>query len=289
MADGQALTRPDAKPQQPVNTAALVPFEQMEKMAEAFAKSNLFGVKTKDAALALLMIAQAEGIHPALAVMEYDIIEGKPARKAERILARFQASGGKVEWLVYTDTGVKAKFSHPQGAPVEIEWTIAHAAKIKYYKRGGEGGQGGWYPLVDKYNWKNYPRAMLRSRCIAEGVRACYPGTGLVLLSTEEATDYGTLESEPLPPEAEATHAIEQKSAYQARKDGDWPRLMKVLSECDTEEEIGFFLDANRDAIAALPPAWRDRDLPEEIAKRKEAFGVRDASDRDAGRVMSRV
>lgn len=74
----------------------------MSRMADAFAKSNLFGVKTKDAALSLLMIAQAEGIHPALAVMEYDIIEGKPARKAERLLARFQMSGGKVEWLKYT-------------------------------------------------------------------------------------------------------------------------------------------------------------------------------------------
>ena len=84
----------------------------MGRMADAFAKSNLFGVKTKDAALSLLMIAQAEGIHPALAVMEYDIIEGKPARKAERLLARFQMSGSKVEWIKYKDTIVVGKFSH---------------------------------------------------------------------------------------------------------------------------------------------------------------------------------
>ena len=96
----------------------------MSRMADAFAKSNLFGVKTKDAALSLLMIAQAEGIHPALAVMEYDIIEGKPARKAERLLARFQMSGGKVEWLKYEDAVVTGKFSHPQGSSVEITWDL---------------------------------------------------------------------------------------------------------------------------------------------------------------------
>lgn len=166
-------------------TPAEITFDQMERMADSFAKSNLFGVKTKDAALSLLMIAQAEGIHPALAVMEYDIIEGKPARKAERLLARFQMSGGKVKWLSYTDDNVTAEFSHPMGSDVTVDWTIAKAQKVRYYTKDG------WKPLADKYNWKNWPRAMLRSRCIAEGVRACFPGASLVTLTSEEAQDLG--------------------------------------------------------------------------------------------------
>lgn len=167
---------------------AIISFEQMGQMAESFAKSNLFGVKTKDAALSLLMIAQAEGIHPALAVMEYDIIEGKPARKAERLLARFQMSGGKVEWLDYSNTVVKGKFSHPHGSTVEIEWSIQDAARVKFWKKDKD-GNGRWESLSEKYNWKSWPRAMLRSRVISEGVRTCFPGASLVTLTTEEAQD----------------------------------------------------------------------------------------------------
>lgn len=173
-----------------ISTPSLPPisFEDMSRMADAFAKSNLFGVKTKDAALSLLMIAQAEGIHPALAVMEYDIIEGKPARKAERLLARFQMSGGKVEWLKYEDAVVTGKFSHPQGSSVEITWDLDRAKKITFYKKDANGA-GRWVPLIEKYNWKSYPRAMLRSRVISEGVRACFPGASLVTLTSEEAQD----------------------------------------------------------------------------------------------------
>ena len=35
--------------------------------------------------------------------------------KADAILARFQAAGGKVEWKTYTDDEVTGVFSHPQG------------------------------------------------------------------------------------------------------------------------------------------------------------------------------
>lgn len=268
MADSQSVARLPARTQESLGAPALISFEQMEKMADAFAKSNLFGVKTKDAALALLMIAQAEGIHPALAVMEYDIIEGKPARKAERILARFQASGGRVEWLTYTDDAVKARFTHPHGADVEIEWTSAHAAKIKFFKRAAGNDQGGWYPLTDKYNWKNYRRAMLRSRCISEGVRACYPGTGLVLLSTEEATDYGTIESEPVSEEAEAPPAA-TKSAHALRKEQVWPPIIKALRLVETKAEFEAWEDAHADTINSFPQSWRD-ELNEEIEKHRE-------------------
>jgi hypothetical protein len=43
--------------------------------------------------------------------------------------------------------------------------------------------------LTGKDNWKNYPRAMLRARCIAEGVRAVYPAAIGGMLVAEEAQD----------------------------------------------------------------------------------------------------
>ena len=66
-------------------------------MAEAAAKSGLFGMKTPEQALALMMLCQAEGIHPMKAVAEYHIIQGRPALKADAMLARFLRAGGTVK------------------------------------------------------------------------------------------------------------------------------------------------------------------------------------------------
>jgi len=151
-----------------------VPFAQLERMAAAVAKSGLFGVKTPEQALSLMLIAQAEGTHPATAARDYHIIQGRPTLKADTMLARFQQAGGKVQWHAYTDEMVRATFSHPQGGTVEIVWDIERA------KRAG---------LTGKEVWKSYPRNMLRARTISEGVRTVYPGIAIGIYTPEELED----------------------------------------------------------------------------------------------------
>jgi hypothetical protein len=105
----------------------LVPVAVVERMALAIAKSNLFGMKTAEQAMALMLVAQAEGMHPATAARDYHVIQGRPALKCDAMLARFQAAGGRVEWTSYTDQRVAAKFSHAQGGTVEIDCDQARA------------------------------------------------------------------------------------------------------------------------------------------------------------------
>lgn len=145
-------------------------------MADAIAKSGLFGMKESTQALALMLTAQAEGQHPATITQDYDIIQGKATRKTHSVLARFQQAGGKVEWHALTETKADATFTPPPGAgsPLRMDWTIDMA------RRAG---------LVEKDNWRRYPRAMLRARCIAEGVRATYPAAIGGFLVPEEAQD----------------------------------------------------------------------------------------------------
>lgn len=107
----------------------IVPVADIERMAGAVARSGLFGVKTQEQAMALMLIAQAEGMHPAIAARDYHIIQGRPALKADAMLARFQQAGGKVEWKEYTDTKVVGVFSHPSGGSVSVEWSIEMANK----------------------------------------------------------------------------------------------------------------------------------------------------------------
>ena len=152
----------------------LIPISDMERMAIAVAKSQLFGMKTPDQALALMLVAQAEGVHPGIAIRDYHVIHGRPALKADAMLARFQAAGGRVEWTEYTDKRVAANFSHPQGGTVEVDWTQDRA------KAAG---------LLNKDNWKSYPRQMLRARVISEGVRTVYPGANAGVYTAEEVQD----------------------------------------------------------------------------------------------------
>lgn len=113
----------------------LIPYSDIEKMAAVTAKSGLFGIKTPEQAAALMLIAQAEGLHPAIAARDYHIIQGRPSLKADAMLARFQSAGGRVEFHEYNDKVVSATFSHPQGGSIKIEWSMERA------KQAGLGGK----------------------------------------------------------------------------------------------------------------------------------------------------
>ena len=152
----------------------MIPVDSVWKMAQSIAASGLFGMKDPNQAMALMLIAQAEGMHPALAARDYHVIQGRPALKADAMMARFQAAGGKVEWKQYTDTAVSAVMSHPSGGAVTIEWTIEMA------NRAG---------LTKNPTWRQYPRQMLRARVISEGIRTVYPGVAVGVYTPEEVGD----------------------------------------------------------------------------------------------------
>lgn len=156
-------------------SSALVTMQDMNRMAEAVAKSGLFGVKTADQALALMLVAQAEGRHPAMAARDYDIIQGRPAKKTEAMLRDFLEGGGKVEWHALDDTTADATFSHPAGGSVRIEWNL---------KRASAAGLSG------RDMWKKYPRQMLRSRCVSEGIRTVCPMATSGMYVPEEVRDF---------------------------------------------------------------------------------------------------
>jgi hypothetical protein len=144
-------------------------------MAIAISKSGMFAVKTPEAALALLLIADAEGVPPAQAMMDYDIISGRPALKSAAMLARFQRSGGTVQWGVSTDEKVEGKFSHPRGGELVVTWDTARL------KTAG---------LADREMHKKFPMQMKRARCISEAIRAIAPQCiPLGMYTVEETRD----------------------------------------------------------------------------------------------------
>ena len=153
----------------------IVPMSDITTMAEIAAKSKMFGFKNAEEATAIMLLCQAENLHPAVAMRDYHVIQNRPALKADAMLARFQQAGGTVNWKTYTDTEVTGTFSHPQGGTLDVTWTFEQAKKIG---------------ITNKDNWKNYPRAMLRARCLSEGIRAVYPGVVVGVYTPEEVQDF---------------------------------------------------------------------------------------------------
>lgn len=226
--------------------SSIVPYADMEKMAAVIAQSGLFGVKNQVQALALMLIAQSEGLHPATAARDYHVIQGRPALKADAMLAKFQSAGGKVEWLVYTDAKCEATFSHQQGGKVTVAWTLEMARSAG---------------LAGKDVWKQYPRAMLRARVISEGIRTVYPAVLCGLYTPEEVRDMaevsGTAEtSGPNMPPQPAPQAIEQEPAAY-----DFANAEFIINSIDDDAELAQWLAQER-----IKNNWKKVDHPHYVA-----------------------
>lgn len=183
---------------------ALMPVSEIREMATAVVRSRLFpDVKDEAAAFALMMLCQSEGIHPMQAVRRYHLIQGRPAMKADAMLAEFQRRGGKVKWVSCDHEKCEAVFTSPglDGA-VTVKWTIEDG------KRAG---------LLRNPTWNQYPRQMLRSRVISEGIRMAMPEVVVGIYTEEETRDFvpGGHSTEYTPP-AEPTPAPKALEGTQA-------------------------------------------------------------------------
>jgi hypothetical protein len=135
------------------------------KMAQAMVESKFLpkSVQTAQQALAIMATGKEYGFSMMQSFRLIHIIEGKPSLSADAQLA-LVLSSGKAEYFMAEETSAKvAKYvTKRRGAPVEqrLSFTIDEA------KDAG---------LTGKDNWKKYPSAMLRARCIAALARMVYP------------------------------------------------------------------------------------------------------------------
>ena len=198
----------------------LVSFSDLQGMARAVAASRFGGCETPEQAMTLMLIAQAEGRHPGIIVRDYHIIKGKPALKADAMLARFQEAGGVVSWHELSDARACATFSHPKGGEVTIDWDLERAKKAGL--------------LDSNPNWKKYPRSQLRARVISESIRAVYPGVVCGTYTPEEMDDL-----EPRTPEY---HVQPPASATAAQAAAAMATAQKL--EASDDQKRAAFLDA---------------------------------------------
>jgi hypothetical protein len=149
--------------------------QDMQIMAQAACKSGLFAMPSPEAALTLMLLCQAEGLHPIQALRQYHIIKGRPAMRADAMQAAFQNAGGKIQWHERNDEKASATFSHPAGGDLTVTWTIEQA------KKAG---------LTGNPTWQKFPRAMMSARVVSEGCRAVYPAVVCGLYEPSEIMDF---------------------------------------------------------------------------------------------------
>lgn len=194
----EVIARPNTAPAQTPQHS----FADLTRMADAVAKSGLFGVKTPEAALTLMLIAQEEGTGVAAACRDFHVIEGRPALKVDAMLARFHKAGGAVEWERLDDQAAIAIFIAPHGKPLKLDWTIERAKTAGLVRNNRDGSPG---------MWMKYPRAMLRSRLVSEGIRTVAPETIVGVYTVEELRDEPELR-DVTPPRDAATVELSRKT-----------------------------------------------------------------------------
>ena len=211
------------------NTQPVHTIQEIAQMSHAIARSGLFGIQNEQQAMALLLIAQANGLHPMKAVERYHIIDGKPSKKADAMLSDFLQSGGKFRWLEYSETACEAEFSH-SGNTVRIRWTIemAQAAGLTKPRRSGKASP-----------WQIYPRQMLKARVISEGIRATYPGASDGLYTPEEVRQF----DDPVEPAKDVTPKTPEvipprKSAKESYSSRALAKLKERVGKCKTIETL---------------------------------------------------
>ena len=160
----------------------LIPIDQVRVMAKSASASKLFSAKAEEQVFTLMLIAQAENIHPMKALMAYDIIQGQPALKASEALARFMDCGGKIKWIKSDAESAKAEFTHPSSGTFEYEYTVQDATDAG---------------LINKDNWKKNLKAMLRARCTSAGIRMSYPRCLNNMYTADEVQDFDIIEEQP--------------------------------------------------------------------------------------------
>lgn len=136
--------------------------DAIDRMAEWFTKSGLFGCDRPAQGAILALTCMSEGITPLEFSRTYDIVEGKIRKKAMAAFAEFRRRGGNVKWTKTGDDGIEAaaEFTY-EGQTVSLRYSFEQAQKAGLVKpRGG---------------WEKNPANMLRARLISNALGMLAP------------------------------------------------------------------------------------------------------------------
>jgi hypothetical protein len=154
---------------------AMAEWRAMREQASTLVESGFLprAVNTPEKAIAIIQTGKELGLGPMQALRSIHIIEGKPSMSADLIagLALQRVPGSTLRVAESTDSKCVVEAARPGHPTTKFTWTMQDA------QRAG---------IANKDNWKKYPRAMLRARCITEAARAVMPDAVVGLYDPDE-------------------------------------------------------------------------------------------------------
>jgi hypothetical protein len=165
------------------------------------------GVQRPEAAFAIIAAGRELGLTAMQSLRSIHIIEGKPTLSADLVAALCKSRTDVCRYfrmVESTDTIARyetLRVGEPE--PTAMSFTIEEA------KQAG---------VTGKDNWKKYPKAMLRARCITALARAVYPDLAMGVYDPDEVHDPGPVYAGPAqvvaaPPAGKVTPAIAPSQA----------------------------------------------------------------------------
>ncbi len=169
--------------------------EEALRLAGLLVASKLLprSVATAEAAFAIIATGRELGLTAMQSLRTIHVIEGKPTLSADLVAALVKSRRDicvyfmLVESTAHVATYRTQRVGEPE--PTSMSFTIEDA------QRAG---------VVSKDNWRKYPAAMLRARCITALARAVYPDLAMGVYDEDELEPVQVEEAQRWVPEPEA-------------------------------------------------------------------------------------
>lgn len=149
-----------------MNEVSLIPTDSeiqvLSRISQSASKSGLFKI-SPDAALAICLKGRELNIPPMQALSHVNIIEGKACLSAELMHALVLKACPDCTITIVETSNERCEIHARRSKENEF-------SKFCFTMKDAEQAQ-----LLGKMNWRKYPRAMLRSRCMSEMCRSVFP------------------------------------------------------------------------------------------------------------------
>lgn len=151
-------------------------FAEGMQVARALVESRLFpSIKTAEAAFAIIATGRELGLSMMQSLRGLHVIEGKPQLSADAMAGLVKSRKDVCAYFRMVESTDRAakyetlRVGEPHPTTMVFTWEDAQRASV-----------------TGKDNWKKYPAAMLRARCITALARAVYPDLLMGIYDPEE-------------------------------------------------------------------------------------------------------
>lgn len=154
------------------------------KMGDFLTKSNMFGCGKSEQGIIIALTCMMEGISLVEFNRTYHIINDKLAMRADAMLAKFNARGGKHKIIEYSPDRAAVELTiDGQSTAFELTWKDA---QLEPFAKTGKG------EIAFNYSTPLKRSQMMWARVTSRGVRAMAPGIVAGFYTEEEVQDFNT-------------------------------------------------------------------------------------------------